>query len=144
MMLPNPADHTAEDATPGELRRGVLVLVVMFAVLALLVVPVLRDLPLLGRSTRTGIFAWLLVGLALFWMYTGMGYRPLLLIQLVLFSAAAAVIMVKLVLVALDIDKAPILRILARHLILAGATCAGVNLAGMLVAATMRRTRAET
>ena len=30
--------------------------------------------------------AWLLVGLALYWLYAGMGYRPLLLLQLMLFS----------------------------------------------------------
>jgi hypothetical protein len=32
----------------------------------------------------------LLVVLALYWLYAGMGYRPLLLLQLLLFSAAAA------------------------------------------------------
>jgi hypothetical protein len=32
----------------------------MLAALALLIVPVLRDLPL-GQSTRTGLLAWLLV-----------------------------------------------------------------------------------
>nr|MBA3895224.1 hypothetical protein [Gemmatimonadales bacterium] len=69
MSLHGPAEHTAEDATPGELRRSVIILLLMLAALALLVAPLLQDLPLFGRSTRTAIFAWLLVGLALYWMY---------------------------------------------------------------------------
>ena len=68
VSLRGPAEHTAEDATPGELRRSVLILLLMLAALALLVTPLLRDLPLLGKSTRTAILAWLLVGLALYWM----------------------------------------------------------------------------
>lgn len=138
--LRGPAEHTAEDATPGELRRSVLILLLMLAALALLVTPLLRDLPLLGRSTRTAILAWLLVGLALYWMYAGMGYRPLLLVQLLLFSAAAAVLSVKLLLVAVTIDSLTILRWVARWLIMAGAVCAGANLTGMLVALTLKQT----
>lgn len=137
--LRGPAEHTAEDATPGELRRSVLILLLMLAALALLVTPLLRDLPLLGRSTRTAILAWLLVGLALYWMYAGMGYRPLLLVQLLLFSAAAALLSVKLLLVAVTIDSLTILRWLARWLIMAGAVCAGANLTGMLVALTLKQ-----
>jgi hypothetical protein len=139
MNLRGPAEHTAEDATPGELRRSVLILLLMLAALALLVAPLIKDLPLLGRSTRTAIFAWLLVGLALYWMYAGMGYRPLLLVQLLLFSAAAALLSVKLLLVAVTIDSLTILRWLARYLIMAGAVCAGANLTGMLVALTWRQ-----
>ena len=138
--LRGPAEHTAEDATPGELRRSVLILLLMLAALALLVTPLLRDLPLLGRSTRTAILAWLLVGLALYWMYAGMGYRPLLLVQLLLFSAAAALLSVKILLVAVTIDSLTILRWLARWLIMAGAVCAGANLTGMLVALTLKQT----
>ncbi|MGH7581098.1 MAG: hypothetical protein ACREM9_13040 [Gemmatimonadales bacterium] len=139
MNLRGPAEHTAEDATPGELRRSVLILLLMLAALALLVAPLIKDLPLLGRSTRTAIFAWLLVGLALYWMYAGMGYRPLLLVQLLLFSAAAALLSVKLVLVAMTIDSLTVLRWMARYLIMAGAVCAGANLTGMLVALTWRQ-----
>lgn len=139
MNLRGPAEHTAEDATPGELRRSVLVLLLMLAALALLVAPLIKDLPLLGRSTRTAIFAWLLVGLALYWMYAGMGYRPLLLVQLLLFSAAAALLSVKLLLVAVTIDSLTVLRWMARYLIMAGAVCAGANLTGMLVALTWRQ-----
>jgi hypothetical protein len=144
MGLRGPAEHTAEDATPGELRRSVIILLLMLAALALLVAPLLRDLPLLGKSTRTAIFAWLLVGLALYWMYAGMGYRPLLLVQLLLFSAAAALLSVKLMLVALTIDSLTVLRWTARYLIMAGAVCAGANLTGMLVALTWRQARPGT
>ena len=139
MNLRGPAEHTAEDATPGELRRSVLVLLLMLAALGLLVVPLLADLPLLGKSTRTAIFAWLLVGLALYWMYAGMGYRPLLLVQLLLFSTAAALLSVKLLLVAVTIDSLTVLRWMARYLIIAGAVCAGANLTGMLLALTWQR-----
>jgi hypothetical protein len=140
VSLRGPAEHTAEDATPGELRRSVLILLLMLAALALLVTPLLRDLPLLGKSTRTAILAWLLVGLALYWMYMGMGYRPLLLVQLLLFSAAAALLSVKLLLVAVSIESLTILRWFARWLIMAGAVVAGANLTGMLVALTLKQT----
>ena len=140
VSLRGPAEHTAEDATPGELRRSVLILLLMLAALALLVTPLLRDLPLLGKSTRTAILAWLLVGLALYWMYAGMGYRPLLLVQLLLFSAAAALLSVKLLLVAVTIDSLTILRWIARWLIMAGAVVAGANLTGMLIALTLKQT----
>jgi hypothetical protein len=139
MNLRGPAEHTAEDATPGELRRSVLILLLMLAALGLLVAPLLGDLPLLGKSTRTAIFAWLLVGLALYWMYAGMGYRPLLLVQLLLFSTAAALLSVKLMLVAITIDSLTVLRWMARYLIIAGAVCAGANLTGMLLALTWQR-----
>jgi hypothetical protein len=139
MNLRGPAEHTAEDATPGELRRSVLTLLLMLAALGLLVAPLLADLPLLGRSTRTAMFAWLLVGLALYWMYAGMGYRPLLLVQLLLFSTAAALLSVKLLLVAVTIDSLTVLRWMARYLIIAGAVCAGANLTGMLLALTWQR-----
>jgi len=139
MNLRGPAEHTAEDATPGELRRSVLVLLLMLAALGLLVAPLLADLPVLGRSTRTAILAWLLVGLALYWMYAGLGYRPLLLVQLLLFSTAAALLSVKLLLVAVTIDSLTVLRWMARYLIIAGAVCAGANLTGMLLALTLQR-----
>jgi hypothetical protein len=144
MNLRGPAEHTAEDATPGELRRSVVILLLMLAALGLLVAPLLSDLPLLGRSTRTAIFAWELVGLALYWMYAGMGYRPLLLVQLLLFSTAAALLSVKLLLVAVTIDSLTVLRWMARYLIMAGAVCAGANLTGMLVALTWRQAKPGT
>jgi hypothetical protein len=125
------APHSAEDATPSELRRASLRLLFMLLVLALLVVPIIRELPL-GQSSRTGILAWLLVGLALYWIYKGMGYRPLLLLQLVLFSAAATLLSAKIFLVIVDVTQVQFLRSLARVLIVLGAACAGANLAAML------------
>ena len=128
-----PAIRTAEDATPEELRRTSWLLLAMLLVLAFLVVPVIRELPL-GRSTRTGLLAWLLVVLAFYWLYKGMGYRPLLLIQLLLFSTAATLLSAKLLLVAIDIDRLTLLRQVARILILLGAGCAVANAAGMFLA----------
>jgi hypothetical protein len=104
----------------------------MLAMLALVVVPILRDLPL-GWSTRTGLLAWLLVVLALYWLYAGLGYRPLLLIQLVLFSSAAALLSLKVLLVIIDVRSLAILQYVARGLILVGAACAVTNLMGMLI-----------
>jgi hypothetical protein len=123
--------HSAEDATPGELRRASLRLLLMLLALALLVTPIIRDLPL-GKSTRTGLLAWLLVGLALYWLYQGMGYRPLLLLQLFIFSTAATLLSAKLLLVIVDVNRVTFLRTLARGLILLGAACAGANLLAML------------
>jgi hypothetical protein len=124
--------HSAEEATPSELRRASLRLLLMLLALAVLVVPIIRDLPL-GKSTRTGLLAWLLVGLALYWLYQGMGYRPLLLLQLFIFSTAATLLSAKLLLVIVDINRVTFLRTLARALIMLGAACAGSNLLAMLV-----------
>jgi hypothetical protein len=123
---------SAEDATPSELRRASLRLLLMLLALGLLAVPIIRDLPL-GHSTRTGMLAWLLVGLALYWLYEGMGYRPLLLLQLVIFSTAATLLSAKLLLVIVDVNRVNVLRIMARWLIMLGAACAGANLLAMLV-----------
>jgi hypothetical protein len=123
---------TAEDASPGQLRRASLRLLLMLLALVLLVVPLIRDLPL-GRSTRIGMLAWLLVALALYWLYKGMGYRPLLLLQLLVFSMAATLLSAKVLLVIVDVHQANILRAAARWLILLGTALASANLGGMLV-----------
>jgi hypothetical protein len=112
----------------------------MLGVLALLVVPLLRELPL-GQSTRIGLLAWLLVALALYWLYAGMGYRPLLLLQLLLFSGAAALLSAKLLLVALDVRELAVLRFVARGMILVGAGLAGANLGAMLLVLWRRSRR---
>jgi len=112
----------------------------MLAALALLIVPVLRDLPL-GQSTRTGLLAWLLVALSLYWLYRGMGYQPLLLLQLVIFSGAAALLSLKVLLVIVDVHSLSVLRRVARALIVVGATFAGLNLGAMLVTLGRRWTR---
>lgn len=131
-MHTEPALHTAEDASPRELWRASWKLLLMLAALGLLVVPLIRELPL-GQSTRTGLVAWLLVGLAMYWLYAGMGYRPLLLLQLMLFSGAAALLSTKVLLVATDISKVTVLRDVARGLLLVGAGCAFANLGAMLI-----------
>jgi hypothetical protein len=129
--MTGPGPHTAEEATPAELRRGSIRLFLMLLALALLVVPLIRELPL-GPTTRTGILAWLLVALAFYWMYAGLGYKALLLVQLLLFSAAAALLTTKAGLVLVGIDRLSILRRTAYWLILLGAACAAVNLVMML------------
>jgi hypothetical protein len=139
-LVKEPAKHTAEDATVGELWRASLHLLVMLVVLALLIVPVLRDLPL-GQSTRTGLLAWLLVALSLYWLYRGMGYQPLLLLQLLIFSGAAALLSLKVLLVAADVHSLSVLRRVARALIMIGAGLAGLNLTAMLMTLIRRWTR---
>jgi hypothetical protein len=129
---PEPSLRTAEDASPRELWRASWRLLLTLAILGLLVVPLIRDLPL-GQSTRTGLLAWVLVGVALYWLYAGMGYRPLLLLQLMLFSGAAALLSAKLLLVAVDVHRLTVLRYAARGLILVGAGCAMANLIAMLL-----------
>jgi hypothetical protein len=138
--MTSPVPPTAEDASPGELRRASLRLLLMLLVLALLVVPLIHELPL-GRTSRIGILAWLLVALALYWLYKGMGYRPLLLVQLFCFSVAATLLSAKVLLVIVDVHQLTILRASARWLVLLGATCAGANLGGMLVRLVQQRVR---
>jgi hypothetical protein len=132
MSAPQGPPRTAEEASPRELRRASLRLLLMLLALALLVVPIIRELPL-GQSTRVGILAWLLVGLALYWITQGMGYRPLLLLQLLIFSTAATLLSAKLLLVIVDVNQVAFLRTVARWLILLGAAVAGTNLIGMLL-----------
>lgn len=133
---------TAENATPGALWRASWRLCLMLAALALLVVPLIRELPL-GTSARTAILAWLLVALALYWFYAGMGYWPLLIVQVLLFSGAASLLSAKVLLVLIDVHRLAVLRHVARLLILAGAACAGANLGGMLWALWRRRPRGD-
>ncbi|HEX3275568.1 MAG TPA: hypothetical protein VHR43_11980 [Gemmatimonadales bacterium] len=133
-----PPPHTAEDATPSELRRASFRLLLMLLALALLVVPLIRELPL-GTSTRIGMLAWLLVMLALYWLFHGMGYRPLLLLQLGIFSVAATLLSAKILLVIVDVNQVNFLRVVARWLIMLGGICAGANLIGMLIGLTRRR-----
>ncbi len=137
MERPEPV-HTAEDATPQQLWKASLRLLLMLVALVLLVIPLIRDLPV-GATTKTSVLAWLLVVLALYWLYSGLGYRPLLLVQMILFSAAATVLTAKIALVAGGITSFSILRRTARVLIWAGLVCASLNLAGMLLALYRRR-----
>jgi hypothetical protein len=136
--MPDSLPPTADQASPPELWWASLRLLLSLVVLALLVVPVIRELPL-GQSTRTSILAWLLVAAALYWLYAGLGFRALLLIQLALFSAAAALLSVKLLLVGIGVNRLSVLRRTAKLLILLGAGSAGMNLLAMLIALARRR-----
>lgn len=138
MTDPRRLDH--DGTSSGEQWRASLWLCVMLVILAFVLVPLLRDLPV-GSTTRTGILAWLLVLLALYWLYAGMGYQPLLLLQLVLFSAAAVLLSTKAVLVLVGIERLSVLRRTAKVLIMIGATMAGMNLVALLVVPRWRRTR---
>jgi hypothetical protein len=138
-----PTLPTAEDASPRDLWRASWKLLLMLAALGMLVLPLIRELPL-GRSTRTGLLAWVLVALALYWLYAGMGYRPLLLLQLLLFSGAAALLSTKLILVAMDVKQWTVLRYAARGMILVGAGLAFTNLGAMLLALWRRSRRGPT
>jgi hypothetical protein len=127
-----PTLPTAEDASPRELWRASWKLLLMLAALGLLVIPLLRELPL-GQGIPIGLFAWMLVALALYWLYAGMGYRPLLLLQLLLFSGAATLLTAKVVLGVIAEGKLGLLRAAARGMILVGAGLAGANLVAMLL-----------
>jgi hypothetical protein len=135
-MTPTP--HTAEEADQRELWLASLRLLFWLLVLAGAVVPLLLELPV-GQTTRTGLFAWLLVALAFYWLYAGLGYRPLLLIQMLLFSSAAFLLTTKAGLVLIGINRLSVLRRTAKALIIVGALCAVINLGAMLVALVRRR-----
>ncbi len=130
--MKGPAPHSAEEASPRELRLASLRLAAWLVILVLLGMAV-RELPL-GQTTRTGILAWMLVGISLYWLYGGLGYRALLLVQVFLFSTATAILALKVGLVTLGVEGFQGLRLFARGLILAGGLCAGVNMGAMLVA----------
>lgn len=128
----DPTRGRATDAGAQDHWRASLWLCFMLLVLAFVVVPLLRDLPF-GATTRTGLLAWLLVVLALYWLYAGLGFQPLLLVQLVIFSAAAVLLSTKAALVLVGVDRLSVLRRIARALILIGAGLAGLNLLALLI-----------
>lgn len=124
---PNANDRDSAAALWGASLR----LVLWLGALYMLVVPLIRELPL-GQTTRTSLLAWLLVAVAFYWLYAGLGVRPLLLLQLFLFSAAAALLAAKLFLVGIGVLRLSLLRRIARVLIMAGAVSAVINLLLML------------
>ena len=132
-MTPDVPLRTDDTATRAEIWRGSIKLLLWLTAVALLVVPIVRDLPL-GTTTRIAILAWLLVAIAIYWLYAGLGYRGLLLLQLALFSAAATVITAKGLLVVAGSEGFGALRWVARVLVVTGAFCAAANLGGMLMA----------
>jgi hypothetical protein len=129
-MAPDP--HSADPAAPRDHWLASLWLLLMLLLLALVAVPLLRDLPL-GATTRTLLLAWLLVGMAVYWMYAGLGFQPLLLLQLGLFCLAALLLSAKVALVVVGIERFSILRRAAQWLILGGAGLAALNLAAMIL-----------
>ena len=110
----------------------------MLLLLGLVLVPLLRDLPL-GSTTKTLLLAWLLVGMAMYWMYAGLGFQPLLLLQLGLFCLAALLLSTKAGLVLVGIESFSILRRIARVMILGGAGLAAINMIALMVAPLARR-----
>jgi hypothetical protein len=131
--------HTAAEATPAQLLRDSVRLGIMFIVLALLVVPLIRDMPL-GQTTRTGLLAWLLVFLSFYWLYRGLGFQPLLILQLVVFSVAAVLLTTKAGLVLVGVERLSILRRTARVFIQIGAALGALNL-GLMLAALLKKAR---
>jgi hypothetical protein len=139
-MTHSPSDpHTAAEATPRELLWDSVRLLAMFLVLALLVVPLIRDMPL-GQTTRTGLLAWLLVFLSFYWLYRGLGFQPLLILQLFVFSVAAVLLTTKAGLVLVGIERLSILRRTARVLIQMGAALGALNL-GLMLLALLKKAR---
>jgi len=128
--MTQPPDPDRRDSVSA-LRAASLRLVLWLAALYMLAVPLIRELPL-GQTTRTSLLAWLLVAVAFYWLYAGLGVRPLLLLQLLLFSTAAALLVAKLFLVGIGVKRLSLLREVARVLIMAGAVSAVVNLLLML------------
>jgi hypothetical protein len=111
----------------------------MLVLLAILVVPFLFLFPG-GETTRVGLLAWLLVALARYWLYAGMGYQSVLLLQLLTFSAAATLLTTKAALVLVGIDHVAVLRYSARVLIILGTLMALGNLGLMWLALRRRNT----
>lgn len=134
-------DHpSARPATPRDHLLAGLWLCLMLLLLGLVMVPLLRELPL-GSTTKTLLLAWLLVAMAMYWMYAGLGFQPLLLLQLGLFCVAALLLSTKAVLVLVGIERFSILRRAARLLILGGAGLAAVNLIALILAPLVQRLR---
>jgi len=124
---PNPEQRESAST----LWAASLRLILWLAALYMLAVPLIRELPL-GQTTRTSLLAWLLVAVAFYWLYAGLGVRPLLLLQLLLFSTAAALLVAKLFFVGIGVKRLGLLREVARVLIMAGGVSAVVNLLLML------------
>lgn len=130
---PPPPDRDSAPVLWGASLR----LILWLAALYMLVVPLIRELPL-GQTTRTSLLAWLLVAVAFYWLYAGLGVRPLLLLQLFLFSTAAALLTAKILLVGIGVYRLSLLRRVARVLIMLGAASAVFNLIVMLVAVVQK------
>ena len=131
-----------DTASPRDHLLASLWLCLMLLLLGLVLVPLLRDLPL-GATTKTLLLAWLLVAMAMYWMYAGLGFQPLLLLQLGLFCLAALLLSTKAALVLVGLERFSILRRIARALILGGAGLAAVNLVALIVAPFVQQLRGK-
>lgn len=127
-------------ASPRDHLLASLWLCLMLLLLGLVMVPLLRELPF-GSTTKTLLLAWLLVAMAMYWMYAGLGFQPLLLLQLGLFCVAALLLSTKAGLVLVGIERFSILRRIARAMILGGAGLAVVNLVALIAAPLVERLR---
>jgi hypothetical protein len=130
----------AEGASPKELRWAIVRELLLMLAVALIVVPLLRELPV-GSTTKTSILAWLLVAVTLYWL-SARWSQPLLLIALLAFSFAATLLTTKIALVLVGINRLSILRRVARGLILGGAGLSAVNVL-MIIWALVERSRAS-
>lgn len=137
----NSGSTSDEEAARSELKRSIWLLI-MIVVVTLLVTLLLGTLPL-KPGPRTSIPAWLLVLLALYCLYAGMGYWPLLMLQLVAFSCAATLLTGRAALVILSVHRLAFLRQSAGFLILIGAGCALVNLGLTIVSLVHQRRERE-
>lgn len=119
------------DPPPLSPGQACLRLLLSLLVFALVVVPLVNSLPL-GPTARFGILAWLMVGVALYWMLADLGTHSLLKIQLLLFSLAASALSAKAFLVWIGIRRMGLLRDSAIGLLALGGVCATANLLFLL------------
>lgn len=136
-------DASTSSQVGGRVQRTALRLLLWLVAVALLILPLVRGLPL-GDTTRAGLLTFLLLCVALYWLFTDMGYRPLLLFQLVFFSTALVLLSTKAFLVGIGVTSLSILRRTAIWLDILGAACAGVNVVMLLIDLVRQRTRPPT
>lgn len=135
MTLPTSPTDDPAPLTPGQACLRLLLSLLVFG---LVVVPVVNSLPL-GPTARFGILAWLMVGVALYWMLADLGAYSLLKIQLLLFSLAASALSAKALLVWIGIRALGILRDSAIGLLVLGGVCATANLLYLVFGLLSRR-----
>lgn len=129
------------DPTPLSPGQACLRLLFSLVVFGFVVVPLVNSLPL-GPTARFGILAWLMVGVALYWMLADLGAVSLLKVQLLLFSLAASVFSGKALLVTIGIRSMGFLRDSAIGLLVLGGLCAVANFLFLLSRLLPRRSKA--
>jgi hypothetical protein len=141
VTAPDPPSVDPALPSPRERRIACLRLLVSLLAFAFLVVPFVNSLAL-GPTARFGILAWLMVGLALYWLLADLGTPSLLKLQLLLFTLAASAFSAKVTLVWIGIRRMGILRDSAIGLLVVGAVCATANLLYVLFGLLPRRPKA--